>query len=105
MRTKTTLEILKSAEQTAETAGFLAPTRRQAFARAYREVSCWASGMDRTVWKASLGHSLRLCPDLLPEKFSARLLQRIFGVWTSESLLGLARQTRRSLRRTELFSV
>jgi glycosyltransferase involved in cell wall biosynthesis len=100
LRAKTTLGILESAEHNAAAAGLLAPGRRRAFAEAYRMVSYWASGLDRKVWRASLGHSLRLCPDLLPEKFSARLLQRIFGVWTSESLLGLVRQTKRNLRRT-----
>jgi len=101
LRARTTLTILKSAENIVETANVLTPVRRYAFAKAYRNVSCWTFTLDRVAWKESLGHSLRLCPDLSPEQLIARYLQKFLGVWNTEALLGTARRVRENLRRAE----
>lgn len=97
LRGRTTLAILRSGEQIAEAAGLLTPPRRRAFAMSYRNVSCWMFGLDRPTWRSSLMDSLRVCPDFRPENFLQRMLQSVFGIWTTETVLGFARQLKQRL--------
>src|SRR5258708_18090508 len=98
LRGRTTLAILRSGEQIAEAAGLLTPARRRAFAKSYRNVSCWMFGLDRPTWRSSLMDSLRVCPDFRPENFVQRTLQAVFGIWTTETVLGFARQLKQRLK-------
>jgi glycosyltransferase involved in cell wall biosynthesis len=98
LRGRTTLAILRSGEQTAEAAGRLTPARRRAFAKSYRNVSCWMFGLDRPTWRSSLMDSVRVCPEFRPENFIQRTLQSVFGIWTTETVLGFARQLKHRLK-------
>jgi glycosyltransferase involved in cell wall biosynthesis len=98
LRGRTTLAILKSTERTAMAAGLLTPARRNAFARSYRNVSCWMFGLDQTTWRSSLKESLRVCPDFKPDGFAQRALQLVVGIWVTETLLGFARRLKGCLR-------
>ena len=97
LRGRTTLTILRSAEQRAEAAGLLTPVRRHAFATSYRNVSCWMYGIDRHAWRSSLEDALRVCPDFKPDGVVRRTLQSVFGVWTTETVLGTARHLKARL--------
>jgi glycosyltransferase involved in cell wall biosynthesis len=97
LRGRTTLAILRSGEQIAEAAGLLTPPRRRAFAKSYRNVSCWMFGLDRPTWRSSLMDSLRVCPDFRPENFMQRMMQSVLGIWTTETVLGIARQLKQRL--------
>lgn len=87
LRTQDTLAILRSIEAQMEAAHLLTFERRGALAHAYRRVSYWASTCDDAAWKESLAHALRLDPELMPERFMSRCLQRTLGPWRSESIL------------------
>ncbi len=98
LRGRTTLAILRSGEQTAEASGQLTPARRRAFAKSYRNVSCWMFGLDPLIWRSSLKEALRVCPEYKSERFIERSLQTLLGIWTSERLLGIARQSKQRIQ-------
>lgn len=96
-RVQYTLLILELIEARMNAAGLLTIERRRALARGYRRVAYWASLVDKVRWKESLGHSIRLDSELMPERFVSKYLQRALGVWTSERLLRRVRQVRQRL--------
>jgi glycosyltransferase involved in cell wall biosynthesis len=97
MRAQDTLMILQSAERLLETRQGLTAERRRALAYAFRRISHWTFSLDKRLWRESLSHSLRLCPDLKPERHVSRLLQCAIGVWKSETILGFAREWKRRI--------
>jgi glycosyltransferase involved in cell wall biosynthesis len=95
LRARATLAILKTGEKLAQANGMLTAARIRALAAAYRRVSYWSYGLDRSVWRECLSHFLRLCPDLSPETLPARCIQPVIGIWASESILGVIRESKR----------
>ncbi len=100
LRAQCGLLIYQSVEALMTKAGLFTAGRRRALARAYYAVSCWASAFDQRTWEQSLRHALRLDPELEPERFISRCLQKAVGMWNSERILRRARSLKQRLRVT-----
>jgi len=86
IRAEDTLRIYKSIYRMLEENKQFTPQRRRALAQAFYSVSCWASLVDKALWREGLQLALALDKNVMPTKYLSRCLQRVMGIWASERL-------------------
>jgi glycosyltransferase involved in cell wall biosynthesis len=91
LRARATTSILRATEELARTAGQLTPQRKRAFAEAYRNVSCWAFGLDQAVWRECIEHAVRVYPAYRARRVFVRAVHRVLGIELGEAVIGHAR--------------
>lgn len=96
VKAEANLTILKMAESKMREANMLNPNRTRALAHAFYVVSWWASPSSAALWRESIEHVIRLCPDLQLGGKVSRLTQKVLGTRRNESLKRKVREWRQT---------